>query len=131
MKSIILSLTLLFAFTLTNCGSTIHQSYNFNHIGTHSVKTDSKFKYVARNVVGKSKSTINIGKWKKLKQEMATEGLLFEAKSKLPELKDNQIYANMSIDILETRVAKAEGRNLSTKELTLEVVVSTDIIEYY
>lgn len=130
MKSILLSLTLIIAFTLTSCNLT-KQTYEFSHVGTHSVKTDSDFKYIARNVLGKAKTTIKLSKWRKLKQEMATDGLLAEAKSKLPVLNDNQIYANMSIDILTTQVGESVGKNIDIKEITVEVVVSTDIIEYY
>ena len=82
--------------------------------------------------MGKAKSTIKLSAWKKMEQSMVTDGLLATAKSRLPALKDNQGFANLSIDVLET----TEGTPTSTggiivREITIEVVVSTDIIEYY
>jgi hypothetical protein len=101
------------------------------HHGTESIKTDSNFKYVAKNVMGKAKTTYYVSSYRKNKQEIAPDGLLSEAKSRLPELKDNQAYANLSIDVLKTLKGKRVGATIDTKEITIEVVVSADIIEYY
>ena len=98
MKNLVLVLAMLF---LTSCSIT-QQTYLFTHHGTESIKTDSNFKYVALNVMGKAKTTYKVSSWKKMSQQMATDGLLSEAKSRLPELQDNQIYANVSIDVLKT-----------------------------
>ena len=38
---------------------------------------------------------------------MAPDGLLSEAKLRLPELMDNQAYANISIDVLQTKMGSA------------------------
>ena len=115
---------------LTSCSIT-QQTYLFTHHGTESIKTDSNFKYVALNVMGKAKTTYKVSSYKKYKQEMAPDGLLSEAKSRLPELQDNQAYANLSIDVLTTRNGTATSAGINTKEITIEVVVSTDIIQYY
>jgi len=130
MKKIILLLLLSFVFFLTSCSIT-QQTYDFEHHGTDSIKTDSNFKYVGRNVMGKAKTTYYVSSYRKNKQEMAPDGLLSEAKSRLPELKDNQAYANLSIDVLETLNGKRAGATINIKEITIEVVVSADIIEYY
>lgn len=127
MKNLILVLAMLF---LTSCSIT-QQTYSFTHHGTESIKTDSNFKYVALNVMGKAKTTYKVSSYKKYKQEMAPDGLLSEAKSRLPELQDNQAYANLSIDVLTTRNGTATSAGINTKEITIEVVVSTDIIQYY
>jgi hypothetical protein len=129
MKNIFLTSLLLF-FLLSSC-TVVQQAYSFSHHGTDSIKTDSNFKYVARNVLGKARSTIKMSAWKKTTQKMATDGLLSEAKSNLPALKDNQAFANMSIDVLTTRMGQPTSGGINLKELTLEVVVSTDIVEYY
>tara|TARA_B110000908_G_C10157140_1_gene404163 strand:- start:680 stop:1063 length:384 start_codon:yes stop_codon:yes gene_type:complete len=127
MKNLVLVLAMLF---LTSCSIT-QQTYLFTHHGTESIKTDSNFKYVALNVMGKAKTTYKVSSYKKYKQEMAPDGLLSEAKSRLPELQDNQAYANLSIDVLTTRNGTATSAGINTKEITIEVVVSTDIIQYY
>ena len=130
MKNFYLPLLLLLAFSITSCSIT-QQTYSFQHHGTDSVRSNSNFKYVAKNVMGKAKSTIKLSAWKKMRQQMATDGLLSEAKSRLPELKDNQIYANVSIDVLKTEKGSPTAAGVNVTELTLEVVVSADIIEYY
>ena len=128
MKKIIF--LLLFVFFLTSCSVT-QQTYDFVHHGTESIKTDSNFKYVGRNVMGKAKTTYYVSSYRKNKQEIAPDGLLSEAKSRLPELKDNQAYANLSIDVLKTLKGNRVGATIDASEITIEVVVSADIIEYY
>lgn len=130
MKSIYFTFLLLLVLSFTSCSIT-QQSYQFSHHGTDNVKSNSDFKYVARNVMGKAKSTIKLNQWNKLKQDMAANGLLSEAKSRLPELKDNQIFANLSVDVLTTKKGTPTSGGMAVTELTLEVVVSADIIEYY
>ena len=125
MKKIIL--LLLFVFFLTSCSVT-QQTYDFVHHGTESIKTNSNFKYVGRNVMGKAKTTYYVSK---NKQEIAPDGLMSEAKSRLPELKDNQAYANLSIDVLKTIKGQKAGGGINASEITIEVVISADIIEYY
>ena len=129
MKNIFTILSLSLAITLSSC-SVMTQTYKFEHHGTDSIKANSNFKYVARNVLGKSKTTLKMSAWKKLKQEMATNGLLSEAKGNLPALKDNQAYANLSIDELTTTKGTASGQAVNVTEITIEIVVSADIIEY-
>ncbi|MDC6470544.1 hypothetical protein PQZ52_01080 [Flavobacteriales bacterium] len=43
-------------------------------------------------------------------------------------LKDNQAYANLSVDVLETTKGYVNG---NITEVNLDVVVSADVIEYY
>ena len=125
-----ISVLLLFVFILSSCSVT-QQTYDFVHHGTESIKTDSNFKYVAKNVTGKAKTTYEVSSYRRYKQQTAPDGLLFEAKSRLPELKDNQAFANLSIDVLKTLNGKRVGAVIDIKEITIEVVVSADIIEYY
>jgi len=129
MKKTILT-TLLLSFLLSSCSIT-QQTYEVLHHGTDSIKTNSNFKYIQRNVMGKAKSTIKMSAWNKQKQSMASDGLLSEAKSNLPSLKDNQAYANMSIDILHTTKGQPTSGGINATEYTIEVVVSCDIIQYY
>ncbi len=125
-----ISVLLLLMLFLTSCSIT-QQTYSFEHHGTESIKTDSNFKYVARNVLGKAKTTYEMTSYKKYKQEMTPDGLLSEAKSRLPELKDNQAFANLSIDVLTTKSGNPTAAGVNAKEITVEVVISADIIEYY
>jgi hypothetical protein len=127
MKKILLLFSL--ALVLSSCTVT-RQYYDFAHHGTDTIKANSDFKYVARNVKGKAKTTIKLSAWKKLKQEMATEGLLSMAKQKLPALKNNQAFANVSIDVLRTEQGTGFQGQVDISSITLEVVVSADIIEY-
>ena len=123
-------ITLIFLIVFSSCTVT-RQYYAFDHHGTESVKTNSDFKYVARNVMGKAKSTIKLSAWKKMRQDLVTDGLLADAKSKLPALKNNQTYANFSVDLLRTETGMGGPQGIANlKEIVLEVVVSADIIEY-
>ena len=81
--------------------------------------------------MGKAKTTYKVSSYRKYKQEMAPDGLLSEAKSRLPELKDNQAFANLSIDVLETKSGSPTPAGINATEITIEVVISADIIEYY
>tara|TARA_Y100000768_G_scaffold374952_1_gene345256 strand:- start:1457 stop:1849 length:393 start_codon:yes stop_codon:yes gene_type:complete len=123
-------LTLIFLITFSSCTIT-RQYYAFDHHGTESVKTNSDFKYVARNVMGKAKTTIKLSAWKRMKQDLVTDGLLADAKSQLPDLGNNQTYANLSVDLLRTETGSgAPGGGINIREIVLELVVSADIIEY-
>ena len=123
-------LTLILFITFTSCTVT-RQHYTFGHYGTESIKTNSDFKYVARNVMGKAKTTIKLSAWKKMRQDLVTDGLLADAKSQLPSLDNNQAYANLSVDLLRTETGKGGPQGISVlKEIVLECVVSADIIEY-
>ena len=123
-------LTLLFTLFLVSSCSVTQQSYSFLHHGTDTIKSNADFKYVAHNVKGKAKTTIKMSAWKKMKQEMALDGLMSEAKSNLPKLTDNQAYANLSVDRLVTTTGQPTTGGLVVEQITIEVVVSTDIIQY-
>ena len=129
MRKIIIPSFVAVAFLFFSCTVT-QQTYRFAHHGTDSIKTNANFKYVAKNVLGKAKSTIKISAWNKLKQQMATDGLLAEAKGNLPSLKANQAFANLSIDELTTTKGRPLQGGVNVNEITIEVVVSADIIEY-
>ncbi len=119
-------LSLLF----TGCSIT-QQDYSFMHHGTDSINTNKDFKYVERNVMGKSKTTYKISAWGKMNQDMVLTGMMSQAKATMPVLGDNQAFANMSIDVLTTRKGTPTGGGMDVNEVTLEVVISADIIEYY
>tara|TARA_B100000780_G_C21076779_1_gene433476 strand:- start:884 stop:1276 length:393 start_codon:yes stop_codon:yes gene_type:complete len=124
-------LTILFTLFLVSSCSVTQQSYSYEHHGTDSIRLDSDFKYVARNVTGKAKTTIKMSAWKKMKQEMALNGLMTKAKENLPVLTDNQAFANFSIDRLVTTTGSPTSAGVSATSITVEIVISTDIIEYY
>ena len=133
MKTFKLFLALIIASGFSAC-SIVNTNYSFLHHGTETIKTDSDFKYVAFNVKGKAKTTYYPNKLRK-KQETVKDGLIAEAKKNLQAttpLQNNQTYANLSIDILETIKAKPLGLTgmSSASAITIEVVISTDIIEY-
>ena len=122
----IFMLSLLF----TGCSIT-QQDYSFMHHGTDSINTNKDFKYVERNVMGKSKTTYKISAWGKMDQDMVLTGMMSQAKATMPVLVDNQAFANMSIDVLTTRKGTPTSGGMDVSEVTLEVVISADIIEYY
>jgi len=126
MKKIYL-LPLLFTLFLVSSCSVTRQSYSFEHHGTDTIKSNADFDYVARNVLGKAKTSLKMSAWKKMKQQMALNGLMSEAKGNLPVLTANQAFANLSIDVLQTTNGSSSG---SVTEITIEVVVSADIIQY-
>ena len=100
--------------------------------GTDSIKTDSNFKYVEYGVVGSASATYYPNKWKR-EQGTVREGLIADAKANMREqyeLKQNQAYANLSIDVLRTTKGKPVGQTTSIDKMVLEVVVSADVIEY-
>ena len=131
MKNYLILIIVLFGFLVSSCSVT-HQAYSFAHHGTDMLRTNGNWKYVAKNVMGKAKTTIKLSAWKKMEQSMVTDGLLATAKSRLPILKDNQGFANLSIDQLVTTFGTPTSTGgIIVKEITIEVVVSTDIIEYY
>ena len=77
------------------------------------------------------KTTIKLSDWKRMKQDLVTDGLLADAKSQLPDLGNNQTYANLSVDLLRTETGSgAPGGGINIREIVLELVVSADIIEY-
>ena len=62
---------------------------------------------------------------------MVLTGMMSKAKSTMPDLGDNQAYANMSIDVLTTKKGTPTSGGIDVSEVTLEVVISADVIEYY
>ena len=58
-------------------------------------------------------------------------GLMTKAKGNLPVLKDNQAFANFSIDRLVTTSGTPTSAGINATAITIEIVISTDIIEYY
>ena len=129
-KLIYLPFVFLLSIMFTSCGIT-QQTYAFFHHGTDSIKTDSDFRYAERNVQGKSKVTYKISSWGKMSQDMVLTGMMSKAKSTMPDLGDNQAYANMSIDVLTTKKGTPTSGGIDVSEVTLEVVISADVIEYY
>ncbi len=132
MKNYYKIILLLFIFLTSSC--TVYRSYyDFYHHGTESIKTDSDFKYVARNIMGKAKTTYHLTS--RRKQEIVEDGLIATAKANLQSnmpLKDNQAYANLSIDVIKTEKGSgAPGGAIAVTTFTVEVVISADVIEYY
>ena len=72
----------LFLLIFSSCTVT-RQYYDFQHHGTESIKTNSDYKYVARNVMGKAKTTIKLSAWKKMSQSVVSDGMLADAKAKV------------------------------------------------
>ena len=129
MKKIYLILSVLI---LTQCKIQI-SNHDFYYHGTDSINTSKNFRYIKHNVTGKSSTTYD------LKQKVRNgttygdveTGLIADAKLDLylsHELKDNQAFANLSIDISKTRDAFDYKW---VRVIVLDVVISADIIEYY
>ena len=85
-------------------------NHDFYYHGTDSINTSKNFRYIKHNVTGKSSTTYHLKqKVKVLLQWYVETGLIADAKLDLylsHELKDNQAFANLSIDISKTRDAK-------------------------
>ena len=89
-------------------------------------------RYVDFGVIGKAKTTYYPNKLRK-QQEIVKDGLIADAKKNLQEkanLTNNQAYANLTIDILETTKGTSSQYGTIINEVTIEAVVSADIIEY-
>lgn len=131
MKKFIFILSVAF---LASCTVTL-QSYDFLHHGSESINTSSDFKYVEKNVTGKAKTTYYPQKWRK-NQDKEPQGLISAAKENLYELYPlgpNQALVNVSIDVIKSTKGKPAGftGQVIPDAITIEVVVSADIIEYY
>jgi|TARA_B110000211_G_C13753463_1_gene409894 hypothetical protein len=66
-------------------------------------------------------------------QGVVREGLVADAKKNLSlqhPLSNNQAYANLTIDILNTSKGTATSYGVISDEITIEAVISADIIEY-
>ena len=127
-----LTVLVLIVLFISSC-SIVETTYSFYHHGTESINTNSNFKYVGYNVIGKAKTTYYPNKLRK-QQERAKDGLIADAKDVLHRdhpLSNNQAYANLSIDVLETIKGTPSQARAKIREITIEVVVSADIIEYY
>lgn len=124
MKYLLLSLASL-VFVSCSFETTSH---NFFYHGTDNMALKKQFYYVAVGVQGRSqvKYSGNGGGFSK-------DGLVNSAKQDLYKqfpLGPNQGYANLSIDIMETRSGTRTGEGASISGLTLNCVVSADVIQY-
>ncbi|MEJ6754427.1 MAG: hypothetical protein QNK57_04565 [Flavobacteriales bacterium] len=133
-----ISLKNIVAFSLiliiSSC-TVISTTHSFYHHGTDSIKTNSSFKYVKYNVIGKARTTYYPNKLRPSKQQVpVNNGLIADAKvnlNKLFPLGPNQAYANLTIDVLETtQGTPSSAGGIIVDEITLEAVVSADIVEY-
>ena len=128
------SIYLLSIIILSSC-TVITTAHSFYHHGTDSIKTNSSFKYVKYNVIGKARTTYYPNKLRPSKrQDPVNDGLVADAKAnlnKLHPLGQNQAYANLTIDVLETTSGTPTSTGaIIVEEITLEAVVSADVIEY-
>ena len=82
-----ISLKNIFALSLiliiSSC-TVISTTHSFYHHGTDSIKTNSSFKYVKYNVIGKARTTYYPNKLKPSKQQVPVNyGLIADAKVNL------------------------------------------------
>lgn len=125
------ALLIFTAILLASCTVT-QTTHSFYHHGTDSVKNNSDFIYVKTGVVGRSSTKYYPTKLRR-EQGVVREGLIADAKKNLHlqhPLQANQAYANMTIDILNTSVGTATQYGVVATEITLEAVISADIIEF-
>ena len=123
---------LVFAVTIMASCTVTQTTHSFYHHGTDSVKNNSDFIYVKTGVAGRSVTKYYPTRPRK-DQGVVREGLIADAKKNLQfqhPLQANQAYANMTIDILNTTQGTATQYGISATEITLEAVVSADIIEF-
>lgn len=125
------SLLIFTAILLASCTVT-QTTHSFYYHGTDSVKNNSDFIYVKTGVIGRSSTKYYPTKLRR-EQGVVREGLIADAKKNLHlqhPLQANQAYANMTIDILNTSVGTQTQYGVVATEITLEAVISADIIEF-
>jgi hypothetical protein len=124
MKAIYL-LTLLVVFSSCAYQSSHH---TFAYHGTDAISTNRQFYYVANGITGVSQAEYSLRGGGHVR-----EGLVADAKRNLRTnfpLGPNQAYANLSIDIMETRTGKTSSSGPMIKKIRLSCIVSADVIEY-
>ncbi len=123
---------LVFAVIMLASCTVTQTTHTFYHHGTDSVKNNSNFIYVKTGVVGRSSTKYYPTKIRR-EQGVVREGLIADAKKNLQlqhPLQANQAYANMTIDILNTTQGQTSTYGVIATEITLEAVISADIIEF-
>ena len=132
MKKDIFLFLLIIAF-FTGCGFT-HINHSFFYHGTDAISANKDFRYIEYNIQGTAQSTFYPNKLFGKDKDVLKGGLIAEAKKELNRkrsLKSNQSYANLSVDILETTQGRPVKGGVSIDAVTMRVIVSADIIEYY
>ena len=121
----------LLSIAFTGC-TVIQTTHSFYHHGTDAVKTNADFIYVKHNLVGRAATKYFPNNTRK-DQGVVRDGLIADAKKNLTlqyTLKANQAYANMTIDILNTSKGMQTQYGVVASEITLEAVISVDVIEF-
>ena len=130
MKKILFAIV-VFSITLSSC-TVINTTHQFYHHGTDAIKTNADFVYVKYNLVGRSATKYYPNRIRR-EQGVVRNGLIADAKRNLNllyQLEKNQAFANMTIDILTTTKGKSSPNGVFADEITLEAVISVDVIEF-
>ena len=126
------TLFIIFALTLSSFRSYQNTTHSFVYHGTDNLGIDNDFFYVRYGVYGESSTYYRYEGYDFMGGDVRT-GLIADAKLDLiaqHPLEPNQMYANLSVDVMRTEQGFTDGQSVSLKEVTLAAVLTTDIIEY-
>ena len=122
-----MTILLLCAAALYGCSYSV-TSHRFTYHGTDFPQSDKDFFYVAEGVYGSASAEYDLRGGGHVR-----EGLIADAKADLRfsnPLEKNQIYANLSVDIMETETGTQANGVRQAKRLELTAVVTADIMEF-
>ena len=128
MKNVILLITL--GLLLSSC---VYKTalHSFTYHGTDQINNSTSFYYVAQGIVGKSQVEYSAARIKGGTEYQ--DGLIADAKANLFKnhpLGPNQAYANLAIDIIQTKKGFRKGGVPQTLNLVIQCIISADVIEY-
>ena len=126
MKINILTL-LICASALSGCSYSV-TSHSFTYHGTDFPQSDKAFFYIQEGIYGSASASYDLRGGGHVR-----EGLIADAKSDLRfsnPLEKNQIYANLSVDLMETETGTQINGVRQAKRLELTAVVTADIMQF-
>ena len=107
-------------------------SHQFYYHGTDPIGNENGFFYVEQGVTGESRTTYKVQGGLKVGGNVR-EGLVADAKRDMAvfhPLGPNQMYANLSIDIVTTETGVTSDGLYSVDRIDLQCTISADIIQY-
>lgn len=121
------SVVLVFGLVLSSCSYQL-STHNFYYHGTDSIGDQEDFYYVKQGLTGTSRTTYTVRGGGDVR-----EGLVADAKADMFAnfpLGPNQMYANLSVDIIQTERGVTVDGQKSPNRIDLQCTVSADIIQY-
>lgn len=121
------SVALVFGLVLSSCSYQL-STHNFYYHGTDSIGNQEDFYYVKQGLTGTSRTSYTVRGGGDVR-----EGLVADAKADMFAnfpLGPNQMYANLSVDIIQTERGVTVDGQKSPNRIDLQCTVSADIIQY-